>query len=311
MSGATSRSDSKTEGDSSGGIWAALRALIFGDAGEPTLREQIEEAIDEAEEDGAARHRGGAGSDLSQAEREMLRNMLAFGEATVDDVAVPRSDIIALDEVSTFEAAVALFAEADHSRLPVYRIKLDDIVGMVHVKDMFGIMARGEAPPPRLCDRPELIRQPLYVPQSMPAMALLADMRAHRTHLAIVLDEYGGTDGLVTIEDLVEEIVGDIEDEHDDAPEQLLVQRAEGEWEADARIELEELAEALDARFGDIDEDVDTLGGLAFVIAGHVPHVGETLNHDNGWQREIIAGDDRRVTRALLRKTAATASSTK
>ncbi|MEQ1726552.1 MAG: hemolysin family protein [Sphingopyxis sp.] len=311
MNGAASKSAGKSEGDSSSGIWAALRAMIFGGAGEPTLREQIEEAIDEAEEDGAVGQLSANGIDLSQAEREMLRNMLAFGEAIVDDVAVPRSDIIAIEESATFEAAVALFAEADHSRLPVYRVKLDDIVGMVHVKDMFGIMARGEAPPPRLRDRPELIRQPLYVPQSMPAMALLAEMRAHRTHLAIVLDEYGGTDGLITIEDLVEEIVGDIEDEHDDAPEQLLVQRGEGEWEADARIELDELATALDARFGDIDEDVDTLGGLAFVIAGHVPQVGETLIHDNGWQIEIIAGDDRRVTRALLRKTVTTTRSTK
>lgn len=297
-----SEAASKSESDSRSSVWASLRGLIFGNSAEPTLREQIEEAIDEAEEDGGAHRSDDAGLDLSRVERDMLRNMLAFGEAVVDDVAVPRADIIALDEKSTFVEAVALLAEADHSRIPVYRDKLDDVVGMIHVKDLFGIMARGETPPARLCDRPQLIRQPLYVPQSMLAMALLAEMRAKRTHLAIVLDEYGGTDGLVTIEDLVEEIVGDIEDEHDDAPELLLVHVGGDEWEVDARIELEALAQALDPRLGEVDEDVDTLGGLAFVMAGHVPQVGELLNHNSGWQIEVIDGDERRITRARLRK---------
>ncbi|MEK6541203.1 MAG: hemolysin family protein [Pseudomonadota bacterium] len=297
-----SEAASKSESDSRSGIWASLRALIFGNSAEPTLREQIEEAIDEAEEDGGAHRSDDAGLDLSRVERDMLRNMLAFGGAVVDDVAVPRADIIALDEKSTFAEAVALLAEADHSRIPVYREKLDDVVGMIHVKDLFGIMARGETPPARLCDHPQLIRQPLYVPQSMLAMALLAEMRAKRTHLAIVLDEYGGTDGLVTIEDLVEEIVGDIEDEHDDAPEQLLIQISETEWEADARIELEELSQLLDPRLAEVDEDVDTLGGLAFVIAGHVPQLGEILDHSSGWQIKIIEGDERRITRARLSK---------
>lgn len=296
---------SKSEGDSSSGVWAALRALLFGNAAEPSLREQIEEVIDEAEDEYGATAVDENGHDLLQVEREMLRNMLAFGEAVVDDVAVPRSDIIALDEQSSFADMVALFAEADHSRLPVYRGELDHVVGMVHVKDLFGMMARGEPTPPRLCDRPQLIRQPLYVPQSMPAMALLAEMRAKRTHLAIVLDEYGGTDGLVTIEDLVEEIVGDIEDEHDDAPEQLLVQVSDDAWQADARIELDELAALLDPNLAKVDEDVDTLGGLAFVLAGHVPGPGEILTHSSGWQIEVVEGDDRRVVRVILRKAGA------
>ncbi|MEQ1509999.1 MAG: hemolysin family protein [Sphingopyxis sp.] len=295
-------SSSQSEGDNSRGVWATLRSLVFGDAAEPTLREQIEEAIDEAEEEGGVGILADTGLDLSQAEREMLRNMLAFGEAVVDDVAVPRSDIIAIEEKATFDEAVALFAEADHSRLPVYRDKLDDVIGMIHVKDLFGIMARGEDAPARLCDSPRLIRQPLFVPQSMPAMALLAEMRAHRTHLAIVLDEYGGTDGLVTIEDLVEEIVGDIEDEHDDAPEQLLHQTADNLWEADARIELDSLAELLDRHFADVEEDVDTLGGLAIALAGHVPQVGEIVQTDYGWQIEVIEADERRISRARLCK---------
>ena len=293
MTGASS----KSEGESSGRFLAALKSLIFGRNGEPSLREQIEEAIDEAEDEPGTVDGSSA---MAQVERDMLRNMLQFGDAIVDDVAVPRADIIAIDETALFTEVIDLFAEADHSRLPVFRERLDDVIGMIHIKDIFGLMARETLPSNRLCDHPELIRQPLYVPQSMPAMELLAEMRAQRTHLAIVLDEYGGTDGLITIEDLVEEIVGDIEDEHDDAPEALLVALGEGVWDVDARIELEELAAALDPRFADVDEDVDTLGGLAFVLAGHVPQMGETVLHPSGWRIEITAGDDRRVIRALL-----------
>lgn len=289
MSGSAARS----EGDSS--LWRTIRGLLFGDASEPTLREQIEEVIDEADGDSGA---SSGSDDLATVERQMLRNMLRFGERTVDDVAVPRRDIIAISDEATFEQAIALFADADHSRLPVYRGQsLDEVVGMLHVKDLFGIIARGEKPPKSLSS---LLREPLYVPQSMGAMELLVEMRAKRTHLAIVLDEYGGTDGLVTIEDLVEEIVGEIEDEHDDAPEELLVTDGDDSWIGDARIELDELAEKLDPAFGEVDEDVDTLGGLAFVLAGHVPQPGETLTHADRWTIEILDGDERRVTRARL-----------
>ena len=287
----------RSEGDSSRPIWRTIKGLIFGDTSEPTLREQIEEVIDEADEDAAEDGERSDGSDLSSIEREMLRNMLQFGEQTVDDVAVPRGDIIAISEDASFAAAVALFEDADHSRLPVYRGSLDEVVGMLHVKDLFGILARGETPPETLAG---LLRQPLYVPQSMSAMELLAQMRAQRTHLAIVLDEYGGTDGLLTIEDLMEEIVGEIEDEHDDAPEDMLVDRGDGIWEGDARLELDDVADRLDARLAEVDEDVDTLGGLAFVLAGHVPQQGEILTHASGWRLEILDGDERRVTRVRL-----------
>lgn len=293
-----SGSAAKSEGDSS--LWKTIRGLLFGDASEPTLREQIEEVIDEA--DGDAGPTSG-GDDLATVERQMLRNMLRFGERTVDDVAVPRRDIIAISDEATFEQAIALFAEADHSRLPVYRGQsLDEVVGMLHVKDLFGIIARGETPPKSLSS---LLREPLYVPQSMGAMELLVEMRARRTHLAIVLDEYGGTDGLVTIEDLVEEIVGEIEDEHDDAPEELLVAQGDDSWIGDARIELDDLATRLDPVFGEVDEDVDTLGGLAFVLAGHVPQPGETLVHADRWRIDILEGDERRVTRVRLVRHAA------
>lgn len=283
------------EGDSSrenGSIWSNIRAL-FGDTPEPTLREQIEEAIDEHEDDPTPDEAG----DLSPVERQMVRNLLSFGKRTVDDVGVPRADIIAIPETSTFAELVAVLADAPHSRLPVYRGSLDAVVGMIHIKDAFALLARGEPFPETILG---LIRQPLYVPQSMGVLDLLAEMRSQRIHLAIVIDEYSGTEGLVTIEDLVEEIVGDIEDETDDAVVPLLVQLDDGLWDADARAELEDVAEAIDPRLAVIDEDVDTIGGLAFVLAGHVPQPGEMLTHDSGWRIEVTAGDTRRATRLRL-----------
>ena len=272
-------------------MWHGLRSLLFGDNDEPTLRDQIEEAIEEHE--GDAPNDG----DLTPIERQMLRNLLHFGERTVGDVAVPRGEIIAVDEAIGFDALVKAFAEAGHSRLPVYREDLDHVVGMVHIKDVFAILADNQPRPDTITD---LIREPRYVPESMGVLDLLAEMRATRTHLAIVLDEYSGTEGLVTIEDLVEEIVGEIEDEHDDAPEALFYPINDGCWEADARAELEDVAEAIDPKLADIEEDVDTLGGLASVLAGHVPQPGEIVDHESGWRLEIIDGDTKRVTKLRL-----------
>lgn len=273
-------------------LWGTLKALIFGDR-DASLRDQIEDAIDEHEEDGGAETKG----DLSPIERQMLRNLLHFGQRTVDDIAVPRGEIIAVPEDISFADLVTAFADAAHSRLPVYRDNLDAVTGMVHIKDVFEILARGATPPKTIA---ALIRQPLYVPQSRGVLDVLADMRSGQVHLAIVLDEYSGTDGLVTIEDLVEEIVGDIEDEHDDAPTDMLTPLGDGMWEADARVELEDVAQAIDPRLAEVDEDVDTLGGLAFVLAGHVPQPGETVLHASGWGIEILEGDTRRATRLRL-----------
>jgi CBS domain containing-hemolysin-like protein len=270
--------------------------LLFGGNNEPSLREQIEDVIDEAEEEGQERRGSSVVGDLSPIERKMLRNLLHFGEQTVDDVAVPRADIIAIPESASFTEIVASFAEAGHSRLPVYRENLDEVIGMIHVKDVFAVLAEGRTPPPLL----DLIRQPLYVPQSMGVLDLLAEMRAKRTHLAIVIDEYSGTEGLLTIEDLVEEIVGEIEDEHDDEPTALFVPGEGGCWEADARAELDDVGEAIDPRLAEVEEDVDTLGGLAAVLAGHVPEVGEILQHPSGWRIEITEADERRVHRLRL-----------
>ncbi|WP_449473097.1 hemolysin family protein [Sphingobium chungangianum] len=282
-----------------GGLWSGLKSLLFGEEESPSLRRELEEALDDYDEDAQdERAPAAAKGDLSAIERQMVRNLLHFSEHTVDDVAVPRADIIAIEERASFAELAALFAEAGHSRIPVYRETLDTIVGMVHIRDAFAILA-GKSPVPDSLE--PLIRQPLYVPESMGALDLLAEMRAKRTHLAIVLDEYSGTEGLLTFEDLVEEIVGDVEDEHDDAPEALLVPLEGGLWEADARAELDDVAEEIDERLADVEEDVDTLGGLAFVIAGRVPEAGEILDHEqSGWKLEIVSSDGRRVTRLRL-----------
>ncbi len=286
-------STSNGDNHEGGGIWRGIRTLLFGDDQEETLRDRIEDAIDE-HEDSAGRSPVG---DLAPIERQMLRNLLHFGERDAGDVGVPRADIIAVEEKTSFADLVKLFEEAGHSRLPVYREELDTIIGMVHIKDVFNILASGAPHPESLSG---LIRQPLYVPQSMGALDLLAQMRGRRTHLAIVLDEYSGTEGLITIEDLIEEIVGEIEDEHDEAPTALLVPIEGGGWEADARAELEDVAETVDARLGEVDGDVDTLGGLAFILAGHVPAAGECLEHDSGWKLEIVEADPKRVTKLRL-----------
>ncbi|HET6538480.1 MAG TPA: hemolysin family protein [Sphingopyxis sp.] len=287
----------RSEEDSSRpGLLAGIKSLLFGDQVEPTLREQIEEVIDEAEDEEASDQRHQNNGDLSPIERKMMRNLLHFGEQTADDVAVPRGEIRAVPETASFDDLVSIFANAGHSRIPVYRESLDDVIGMILIKDVFAAMAEGRTSS-AIAD---LIRQPLYVPQSMDALALLAEMRAKRTHLAIVIDEYSGTEGLVTFEDLVEEIVGEVEDEHDDEAEPLIVAIENGCWQVDARAELEDIGELIDPRLAEVDEDIDTIGGLSVVLANHVPEEGALLVHDSGWRIEVIEADERRVHRLRL-----------
>jgi len=271
-------------------LWRGMRHLIFGEDSEPTLREEIEDAIDEAEDS-----RPVAG-DLSPAERQMLRNLLHFGEQTAGDICVTRGDIIAVPSGISFDELVRAFADAGHSRLPVYGESLDAVVGMVHIKDVF--MANVDASRDRTIGA--LMRDPLFVPESMGVIELLARMRSQRMHLAIVVDEFGGTEGLVTIEDVVEEIVGEIEDEHDEAERGLLTMLEDGLWEADARLELEELAKTVDARLSSVEDEVDTLGGLGFLLARHIPHKGECVTHPSGWKLEAIDSDPRRIIRVRL-----------
>ena len=292
-----------TRGDEGGSpLWRSMRHLIFGDESEPTLRAEIEDAIDEAEEGGGSHPIAG---DLSATERQMLRNLLHFGEETAGDICVTRGDIIAVPSGISFDDLVRAFADAGHSRLPVYGESLDEVVGMIHIKDVFV----ASVDPSRDRSVPALMREPLFVPESMSVIELLARMRAARVHLGIVVDEFGGTEGLVTIEDIVEEIVGEIEDEHDEAETGMLTMLDDGVWEADARIELEELAEAVDHRLSSDEDEVDTLGGLMFLLAGHIPAKGECLNHPSGWKLEAVDSDPRRIIRVRLHAPAGAAGS--
>jgi CBS domain containing-hemolysin-like protein len=278
--------------DDEGGsrIWRGMRALIFGEDHEATLRDQIEDAIDEA--DAAAPKRG----DLSPIERQMLRNLLHFGDRSVGEIAVTRGDIVSVSSTVGFEALVDAFADAEHSRLPVTGDGLDEVIGMIHIKDVF--KAQQDPERPRTIE--SLLRTPLFVPESMGVLDLLARMRTGRVHLAIVVDEFGGTEGLVTIEDVVEEIVGEIEDEHDEQVDGMLVSLDEGLWEADARTELEDVARDIDARLIAEDDEVDTLGGLTFLLAGRILQPGESVEHPSGWRIESIEADTRRMIRLRL-----------
>ncbi len=287
----------ESESSTGGGLWNAIRGL-FEDQSDTSLRAQLEEAIDEHEDGNGNGEHSPATGDLSSAELVMLKNLLHFSEHDADDVAIPRSEIVAISADATWDELVAMFAEHGHSRVPVYRDQLDDVIGMIHIKDVFAYLATGDAPPP---DWTVLLRQPLYVPQARSALDVLADMRAKRMHLAIVVDEFSGTDGIITIEDLVEEIVGEIEDEHDETPQELVVPIDEGVWDADARAELDDVAETVgDPALAEVEEAVDTLGGLAFVLAEEVPQPGTVLTHPSGWRIEVTAGDETHVTRLRL-----------
>jgi CBS domain containing-hemolysin-like protein len=276
--------------DGASRLWRGIQHLIFGDETEPTLRDQIEEAIEEAEDSQPV------AGDLSPPERQMMKNLLHFGDQTAGDICVTRGDIIAVPATISFDELVRAFAEAGHSRLPVFGESLDEVVGMIHIKDVFV----ADFDPTRDRSITGLMREPLFVPESMGVLELLARMRTQRIHLGIVVDEFGGTEGLVTIEDVVEEIVGEIEDEHDDAEAAMLTMFEEGLWEADARIELDELAEAVDRRLSSPDDEVDTLGGLMFLLAGHIPAKGECVTHPSGWKLETVDSDPRRIIRVRL-----------
>ncbi len=282
----------RTEEDEEGGsrLWRGMRALIFGEDHDATLRDRLEDAIDEA--DAAAPKRG----DLSPLERQMLRNLLHFGDHTVGEIAVTRGDIVAVPATIAFEDLIAAFAEAEHSRLPVTGGSLDEVIGMIHIKDVF--KAQFDLSRPRSIEG--LLRSPLFVPESMGVLDLLARMRHERVHLAIVVDEFGGTEGLVTIEDVVEEIVGDIEDEHDEQADGMLHLLEDGLWEADSRVELEEIAREVDARLVAEDDEVDTLGGLTFLLAGRILQPGQSVEHGSGWRIICVEADGRRMIKLRL-----------
>ena len=274
---------------------ARLANAVKGFRRESSIHESLEEMIEESDRET---------QDLSSQERLMLANLLRFGEISIADVMVPRADIVAVEEKTPLAELVALFREAQHSRLPIYRETLDDPLGMVHVKDVLALIETGPDGQMRWANVNilKLKRDVLFVPASMPALDLLMRMQSTRIHLALVIDEYGGTDGLVSIEDLVEEIVGDIEDEYDveEAPE--IIRQSDGSFIANARTSLEDFKEraGVDVAFEDVGEDVDTLGGVVVAAFGRVPGRGEIVSHGD-FEFEILEADPRRVKRLRIR----------
>jgi len=230
---------------------------------------------------------------------EMIERVNAFDGKRVFEVMVPLADIQAVDIETPLPELIKHFADAGHSRLPVYRDDLDDPAGMVHIKDLMAMIAEERIGEGHKLE--EILRKVLYVPPSMRAIDLFLRMQASRVHMALVIDEYGGTDGLVTSEDLIEEIVGDINDEHDDDEGPLVVAAKSGGWNADARIDLDALSDATKNIFVDEDEEVDTLGGLIVTLAGRVPMRGEVIAHSNGFEFVITDADTRKVRKIHIR----------
>ena len=267
-----------------------LRGLARRRDGETRLREILEEIIEE---------RGDETLPTSTEERAMLLNLLNFGDLRVADVMVPRANIVAVEQSAPLTEVVKIMRDAGHSRLPVFRDTLDNIVGMVHVRDVLRFWGADES-----FALGGIVRRFLFVPPSMPVRDILMQMRATRIHMAMVVDEYGGTDGLVTIEDLVEEIVGEIQDEHDVKELPMLVDRPGGVIEADAQVPVEEL----ELRVGcglvpeEREEHVETLGGLVFSLVGRVPVRGELISHPAGLRFEVIDADPRRIKRLLIHR---------
>jgi CBS domain containing-hemolysin-like protein len=229
----------------------------------------------------------------------------AFQTVTVSDVMIPRADIVALELDSPLSDVAACFIEHEHSRLPIYRETLDDPVGFVHIKDVFKLIAGKVAPPPSPDEAVlgRLRRECLFVPPSMRAADLLLRMQARHIHLAIVIDEFGGVDGLATLEDVIEAVVGEIDDEHDVAEAAHIVPRAGGVFEVDARTELAELGEAMGRTFAppDPEDEIDTIAGLVTAVAGRVPQRGEVVPLDEDLEAEITDADPRRIKRLRLR----------
>ena len=230
-------------------------------------------------------------------EEALLRNILGLQDLNASDVMIPRADIVSVSMSESFSEIIAQMTAANHSRLPVRRETLDDIVGIIHIKDVFAHLHAGKAP-----DIGTLLRPALFVAPTIRLLDLLHEMRLRRRHLALVVDEFGGVDGLITIEDLVEEIVGEIEDEHDQTVQPQMTFNEDGTILAEARLEVKEL-ETLAGRLLEEDErdEIDTLGGLVCAVAGRVPGRGEVVRHPSGLQFEVIEGDPRRLSLLKIR----------
>lgn len=257
--------------------------LLHGRDGEPESEDSRESYFD------------AAARSLDIGERAILLNLVRFGDLRVQDVMVQRAEITGVESETPLEALAGIFAEAAHSRLPIYRGSLDEPLGMVHIKDVLRMLVLHDAPPEPVLDA--LKREVLFVPSSMRAIDLLAKMQKTAIHMALVIDEFGGTDGLVTIEDIVEQIVGDIEDEHDSEDPAMVTRLPDGTYEANARVAIHDFNQALNVLFKvpDSSEGADTLAGLLFSLVGHVPQTGEVIVHPSGVKFEILEADPRHV----------------
>ncbi|HKB22126.1 MAG TPA: hemolysin family protein [Methyloceanibacter sp.] len=282
--------------------WFERLLQTFGLGEEPDLRELIEDALARSKSD-----------TLSTQERSMLRRILQFGTLTVEDVMVPRADIIAVDDTVSVAELMDVFRQAEHSRVPVYHETLDDPRGMVHIRDLMswitseakadqeGTLNLAKVDLARSIASINILREILYVPGSMSVLDLLLKMQTTRLHLALVVDEYGGTDGLVSIEDLVEEVVGDIADEHDVEDEPLIKSDPRLGLVADARTPISDLEKYLALELASEEqEEVDTLGGLVFAIAGRIPARGELVRHPSGIEFEVLDADPRRIQKLRI-----------
>ena len=255
------------------------------------VRESIAELVQEAAD---ANDADGTDSELDRQERALIANVLRLRGKTADDVMVPRADIVAMPADLTWDQAVELIRREGHSRMPVFREQLDDVAGMIHIKDVFA-----HSGTPETFKLENILRRPLMVAPQMPVLDLLLQMRTARIHLALVIDEYGGIDGLLTIEDLVETITGDIADEHDEPDIPHITERPDGTFDIDARLPVN----AYETRFGPLlteeqrEADIDTIGGLIFTLAGRVPARGEVITHPNGTAFRVLEADARRIRR--------------
>ncbi len=276
-----------------------LHKITGHDREATAMRESLEEVIEESERESPA---------LSAQERVMLGNLLRFGELKVLDVMVPRAEIVAVDETIGLSELLKLFREVQHSRLPMFRETLDDPTGLIHVKDVMGLLQPEAGGAYCLSPNAKIkaLRRPiLFAPPSMRALDLLLKMQATHTHLALVIDEYGGTDGLVSIEDIIEEIVGDISDEHDEVTAPLKPE--DGSYIADARMDLDDFKAETGHDFqahdgeGEAEPDIDSLGGLAVSLLGRVPQRGEIIAHPDGSEFQVLEADPRRVRKLRIK----------
>ncbi|MED5253520.1 MAG: CBS domain-containing protein [Pseudomonadota bacterium] len=237
--------------------------------------------------------------ELTPEEKNMLNNVIGFGESRVEDCMVPRADIVGLELDTDVKDILKIFSESNHSRIPVYKETLDNPIGMLHMKDLISVFSDKNFDD---IDIEKFLREILFVPPSMKSRDLLVRMQTSRIHMALVIDEYGGTDGLVTIEDLIEEIIGEIEDElFEEDLDRIKIY--DNYIDSSARASIEEINDIVGKSLftDDIDEEINTIGGLVFVLAGRVPQRGELINHPLGFEIEITDADSRRIKKVRLR----------